>query len=298
MTDATVTLVAKTDGKTPWHFPAPETFAKDAQRTLCGLTFTRGNWHVVDDVDRRVVRHANRPVCESCIRHAAKTAAKAAIPLEGQTNDLTDRERVLMLWSAGSMPEFDGDTRAAWRVRKDEYGYWLDGRHEGMRAWGIERKLTKPEAVGLMAQIIKRVPEARDYREDENMARSTKTQTAAASRKKAASRKSTRATSTRAATRNAGGSMAQAQATANETKELLATLNEAATAKVKGIKIQPSKAGGKRYYRLDKKTLAVAIVGARGVNLRVGKGQPVKVTEGNVEQAAAKIAKAAEDSAK
>lgn len=80
-----------------------------------------------------------------------------AIPLEGQTDDLTSRDTVLMIWPGS------GDV-AALRVRTDDYGCWLDTRHEGCRAWGIERQLKKPEAAKLMKQIAAEVDGAIDRR--------------------------------------------------------------------------------------------------------------------------------------
>lgn len=70
------------------------------------------------------------------------------IPLEGQTNDLTERETVHVVWPADE----DEVGYAAWRIRQDDYGYWLDRRPEGCWAWGIFRKIDKKAALRIVAE--------------------------------------------------------------------------------------------------------------------------------------------------
>lgn len=58
----TVTLIAKSSAKTPWHFQA------DGARTLCGVSVAAAGAHfqIESDCDPRTVRLLGRPVCSNC----------------------------------------------------------------------------------------------------------------------------------------------------------------------------------------------------------------------------------------
>lgn len=78
----TVTLTAKTDGKTPWHFRNADTSTVTGE---CGLVLqddtTEGiTVHIVDSIDERVERHANRPICGNC-RDQHRNRRNTAAPM-------------------------------------------------------------------------------------------------------------------------------------------------------------------------------------------------------------------------